>query len=165
MVGLEHSILIPVCCIGRSVETQRNRRSRDYLIIPSGRFFSSSRGLGSSRLPLFGDRSLAGQTCDPLLEFLHCVIFTFTSLSFPPERPDAALSDAVTLAAGMARQQPMRAMAHMFAFAEPLSQDGRLPLSLPGSVWLSRAATMAETFAIPFAFYFKPVVVFIAMFW
>ncbi|KAF7188599.1 hypothetical protein HII31_10261 [Pseudocercospora fuligena] len=61
----------------------------------------------------------------------------------------------------MARQQPSKA--HLFAFAESLSHDGRLPL--PDSVWLSRAVTMAQTFAIPFAFYFKPVIVFIAMSW
>ncbi|EME83545.1 uncharacterized protein MYCFIDRAFT_215349 [Pseudocercospora fijiensis CIRAD86] len=62
----------------------------------------------------------------------------------------------------MARQQPSKA--HLFAVAESLSHDGRR-LPLPDSIWLSRAVAMAQTFAIPFAFYFKSVVVFIAMSW
>ena len=38
-------------------------------------------------------------------------------------------------------------------------------LSLLDPVWLSQCATMLQTLAVPFAFYFKPVIVFIAMSW
>ncbi|KAF2163773.1 hypothetical protein M409DRAFT_68341 [Zasmidium cellare ATCC 36951] len=38
-------------------------------------------------------------------------------------------------------------------------------LSLLDPVWLSRCATMLQTLAVPFAFYFKPVIVFVAMSW
>lgn len=52
----------------------------------------------------------------------------------------------------------------ILAFAQTATgSDSRL--SLPDPIWLSRAATMLHTVALPFAFYFKPVVVFVALSW
>jgi hypothetical protein len=54
----------------------------------------------------------------------------------------------------------------MFApFADSLSHHGlSFPLNLD-AVWLSRPLTLLQTFALPFAFYFKPVMVLVAMSW
>jgi hypothetical protein len=64
----------------------------------------------------------------------------------------------------MAAPKPHRAA--MFApFADSLSHHGlSFPLNLD-AVWLSRPLTLLQTFALPFAFYFKPVMVLVAMSW
>ncbi|EME46016.1 hypothetical protein DOTSEDRAFT_86681 [Dothistroma septosporum NZE10] len=66
-------------------------------------------------------------------------------------------------AANMNQQQQQRRNP-ILAFAQSATgSDSKL--ALPDAVWLSRAANMLQTVALPFAFYFKPVVVFIAMSW
>ena len=58
------------------------------------------------------------------------------------------------------RRNPVLAFAHTAT-----DSDAGSNLSLPDPMSLSRAITMLHTVALPFAFHFKPVVVFIAMSW
>lgn len=127
--------------------------SRDPLQQPLGSTFLVSEALAS----------VVSKACSEIADLrpAYPPLHTTYSLSFLVGGAVIAWSNAAAIRTTMARQQLSKA--HLFAFAESLSHDGRLPL--PDSVWLSRALTMAQTFAIPFAFYFKPVIVFIAMSW
>lgn len=53
--------------------------------------------------------------------------------------------------------------AHWYAEAADVGSD--LYRSLPDTVWASHAVTMLQTFALPLAFWFKPVCVCVGMFW
>lgn len=51
------------------------------------------------------------------------------------------------------------------ALVDPAGGDGSIKLPFPDPVWLSRVLTMFQTVMLPFAFYFKPVVVLVAVTW
>ena len=42
---------------------------------------------------------------------------------------------------------------------------GEISQSLPGHVWFQRFVFMLQTFALPFAIYFRPLCILVAVFW
>ena len=55
--------------------------------------------------------------------------------------------------------------AHFFADAASPSPVAQLKRAIPDNIWAARAMMFLHTFALPFAFWFRPVCVFLALFW
>ena len=68
-------------------------------------------------------------------------------------------------ARGAAERAPTPAPNRARLFAEAATVGQGIYKSFPDNVWAQRALITLETFAVPLAFWFKPICVAIALFW
>jgi hypothetical protein len=58
-----------------------------------------------------------------------------------------------------------RTTQHAHFFANAAKPGNQIYSSLPNNVWFQRFVFTLQTFAIPFAYYFRPLCVALALFW